>query len=309
MEKLAEKLKSRSFVFFGGKGGTGKTTCAAAFALRASRDGRKTLIASTDPAHSLSDIFGVAIGPKERPISPGLYGIEIDPEEEAKKYITRVKEQMQGVVSSVIIEEIERQIDAAYLSPGSEEAATFDKFVELMDEAGNPYDLIVFDTAPTGHTLRLLTLPEILGAWMDSLIARRSRAVKLLRMTSSGSKDDPIIKVLEKRKASFEKARAILTDRSITSFVFVINAEKLPVAETAKALSLLRKYGIAVDGIVINKVIPPEAGGLLEKRRAIQEKYLAEARTKFSDLWIAEIPLLDSDVDGIEGLLRVAAFL
>ncbi len=144
---------------------------------------------------------------------------------------------------------------------------------------------------------------------MDSLIARRNRAVKLLRMTSSGSRDDPIIKVLEKRKASFEKARAILTDRSITSFVFVINAEKLPIAETAKALSLLRKYGIAADGIVINKVIPPEAGGLLEKRRAIQEKYLAEARTKFSDLWIAEIPLLDSDVDGIEGLLRVAAFL
>ena len=147
----------------------------------------KTLVVSTDPAHSLADIFSLSIGPEIKRLDDNLYALEIDAELESRKYTDRIKTQLPKGISPVIVEEIQRQIDAAYVSPGSEEAAIFDKFVEIVEDRGQEYDRIIFDTAPTGHTLRLLSLPELLGGWMDSLIKKRKQALGLMRMIHAGN--------------------------------------------------------------------------------------------------------------------------
>jgi arsenite-transporting ATPase len=306
----------RQFSFFGGKGGTGKTTCAAAYALALFQRGIKTLVVSTDPAHSLADAFNRPIGLEVVPIGKNLWGIEIDAEEEAKKYMKAIQDKMLNIVSAAIVDEIKRQIEIAYMSPGAEEAAIFDKFIELMETIGNPYDVIVFDTAPTGHTLRLLTLPEILGIWIEHLIQKRAQAMELMKAAARYDKDlqekikeDPIIETLQLRRDKFALARKILTDREHTAFYFVLNAEKLPIIETKRAIEILKKHNITIGGVVVNKIIPQEAGSFFEKRRKKQEEYLRQINELFGGLGVTYIPLLDSDIQGIEQLEQIAPLI
>ncbi|MDR2175549.1 MAG: ArsA family ATPase [Synergistaceae bacterium] len=304
---------NRPFTFFGGKGGTGKTTCSAAYAAMLARRGCKTLLVSTDPAHSLSDIVGAALDNTVRPIRENLWGIEIDAAEEARRYIGEIQDKMLAIVSPVIVDEIKQQMEIAYTSPGSEEAAIFDKFVELMDTLGNPYEAVVFDTAPTGHTLRLLSLPKILGAWIENLIAKRRKSVALFEMVGKFDKDlmkravnDPVIESLTRRQQRFERSRAYLTNPEASAFFFVLNAERMPILETARAVELLEKFGISVGGLVVNRIIPPEAGDFFADRLAAQEEYLQEIERRFGGRKILRLPLLRSDVRGMEQVGAVA---
>ncbi|MFQ6084165.1 MAG: ArsA family ATPase [Candidatus Aminicenantia bacterium] len=310
---INKKITDRKFIFFAGKGGAGKTTCSASFALNLAKKGIKTLLVSTDPAHSLSHIFESKIGSKEIKIVENLWAIEIDPQKEAKKYMKRIKDTVGKVVSSVIVEEIKRQIDAAYLSPGAEETAIFDKFIELMEKINNPYAKIVFDTAPTGHTLRLLTLPELLGAWIDGLIKKRLQIMNLMKMTSKVDeslrervKHDPLIEILNKRKEKFILARNYLLDKKSSCFIFVLDAERLSILETVNAISLLRKYKILVDGIIVNRILPKTNDKFLSKRKAVQDKCLREIKSKFKGLIVGYIPLLESDIQGKEVLEKIS---
>lgn len=160
----------------------GKTTLAAARALSASDAGRRTLLVSTDPAHSTADILGTAIGPEPSEIGPNLWAMEIDPAREADRYIADVKERIRDATPPRLMDEVERQIEIARVTPGAEESALFERFTRIMDDAGSRYDHIVFDTAPLGHTLRLLSLPEVMATWMSGLIARRKQVNVLGRM-------------------------------------------------------------------------------------------------------------------------------
>lgn len=300
--------KEKKYIFFGGKGGVGKTTCSSAFSKCCAGTGDKTLVVSTDPAHSLADIFGIKIGPEIVKLEENLYGIEIDADLEKSKYSERIKAQLTAGISPVIIEEIQRQIDAANVSPGSEEAAIFDKFVEIIEERGSEFDRIIFDTAPTGHTLRLLSLPELMGGWMDSLISKRKSALGLMKMIHHGDKEkrddidkDPVLAILERRKAKFEKAREILIDSESMEFVFVINPEKLPILETKKAIDILAKYRIPVGGVIVNRTIPDEfANGneFWSKRKAVEKQYMDIIRTEFEGKILTVLPLLDEDIKG-----------
>ncbi|MDR9770218.1 ArsA family ATPase [Acetomicrobium sp.] len=303
-------LFDKKYVFFGGKGGTGKTTCAAAFSLKASERGKRILLVSTDPAHSLSDIFDKTIGPKGAQILDNLFALEVDPEIEAKKYIEGVKRQLSGAVSSVVIDALQKQIDAAYMSPGSEEAAIFDKFIEVMEEAEKSFDMVVFDTAPTGHTLRLLSLPKLLDLWINGLIEKREKALKLFQRASGVVKEDPILRILQKRKTLFEKAWDVLSDHEKTAFVFVVTPERLSVFETERALKYLESSGIKAAGIVINGVIPQElSGNFVDKRKEVQEKYINVIYEKFGDKVLTKIELLDKDVWGLMDLRIIADML
>ncbi|WP_091462052.1 ArsA family ATPase [Acetomicrobium thermoterrenum] len=303
-------LFDKKYVFFGGKGGTGKTTCAAAFSLKASEMKKKVLLVSTDPAHSLSDIYDTSIGPKGAQLSDNLFAVEIDPEVEAKKYIEGIKRQLSGVVSNVVIEALQKQIDAAYMSPGSEEAAIFDKFLEIMESSEKKFDVVVFDTAPTGHTLRLLSLPKLLGLWINSLIEKRKNAVKLLEKASGVKNDDPVLRILQNRKNMFEKAWNILSDFRQTAFVFVLTPERLPIFETERAIQYLEHSGIKVAGVVVNGVIPQAAeGAFMNKRREVQNRYIREIHGKFKEKVLAEIDLLDEDIWGMDNLRRIAEML
>lgn len=296
-------MKSKIF-FFGGKGGVGKTTCSAAFALSSARRGLRTLLVSTDPAHSTSDIFDKEIGNDIANILPGLDALEIDGERESMQYMQRVRANLAQIVSPVIVEQINRQIDAAAISPGTEEAALFDRMVELINEEAANYDRIVFDTAPTGHTVRLLSLPDLLGAWLETLISKRNKAISLMSMAEhNGASDkrameeDEVLKVLRRRQEGILRAKAVLTDGRRVSFVFVINAEKLPIDETEKAVAMLDKYGIKVDGIIVNKLLPCDMQDSFWKCRKEQEsQYLGVIRDKFRGKRIFEIPLMSEDM-------------
>src|ERR1700704_6361651 len=153
-------LLDRDVVFFGGKGGVGKTTCSSAFALAASRRGRRVLLVSTDPAHSTSDIFERRIGPDERQIEAGLSALEIDADREAARYVADVKRDIERMFAPAVVRQANRQIDLAAASPGLAEVALLDRMIDLIVAREQLYDLVVFDTAPTGHTLQLLRMPE-----------------------------------------------------------------------------------------------------------------------------------------------------
>ena len=291
-------------VFFGGKGGVGKTTSSSAYAFYCAEKGEKTLLVSTDPAHSLCDIFERKIGSKIKKIKENLFSLEIDPEEESQEYIRNIKKNMKDIVSPVIVKEIERQLDAAAVSPGSDESAVFDKLMEIIIDYQKDYDRIVIDTAPTGHTLRLLSLPELLGGWMDRLIEKRMKAMELYEMATREDKKmknviekDPVLSKLNERKRKMEQAREILTDGELVSFVFVLNPEKLPIEETKKAVNTLEKYNIHVNDLIINRILPENIEGKFwENRKKLEEKYLNEIVESFSNKNLIKIPLIDEDV-------------
>ena len=263
-------------------------------------------------AHALTHIVEGKIGDKEVNIADNLWANEIDPQKEEKKYRKKIKDAIGEVVSSVIVEEIKKQIDAAYLSPGAEETAIFDKFIELMKKINSSYIKIVFDTAPTGHTLRLLTLPELMEDWIDRLIKKRLQVIKLMKMASridealkEKVKHDPIIEILNKRKEKLLFARNYLLDKKSSCFIFVLNAERLSILETAKAISLLKSHRIFVDGIIVNKILPPTKDKFFTKRKEVQEECLKEIKSRFKKLFLGYFPLLESDIQGREVLTKM----
>jgi arsenite-transporting ATPase len=310
-------LWDKKVIFFGGKGGVGKTTCAASFSVLAAQKGYRTLVVSTDPAHSLADIFKADIK-EQGQLAPNLWGYEINPQQESARYIERIKAQLKSVLSPIIMEEIERQVEAAYSAPGSEEAAIFDKFVDLLERINTEFDLIVFDTAPTGHTLRLLSLPELLAAWIEHLIAQREKANRLMAMAAVGSrqlkektdKPDPVLATLQLREERFRRARDFIVDAQAATFIFVVNAEKLPILETKKAITILTKYHIPVGGIIVNRLLPDgEEGAFWTRRRNLERQYLAEIQQEFGPLVLAKLPLLPDDIYGREALNQVVQIL
>ena len=309
----------RRVVFFGGKGGVGKTTCATAFALLASQAGRRTLLVSTDPAHSTGDILQADLGPTERRVTEHLWALEIDAEREAAEYIDSVRTHLLRSTPEHLRAEMERQVEIARVSPGAEEAALFDRVSELVLTVRDRYDLVVFDTAPTGHTLRLLTLPELLQAWIDGLLERRQRVNQLSamwrHMTISGSPDeeitDPVERVLVARRRKFYQMRELLLSPGVTVFVFVLLAERLPILETAKAVTLLRKFQVPVGGLIVNRILPAEAAGhpFLAARKEQERRYLGEIDATFPGLPRIEIPLLAHDVVGPAALQEIVGHL
>lgn len=295
----------KKIVFFGGKGGVGKTTCSAAFAIYCANQGEKTLLVSTDPAHSTSDIFETEIGSDVVKLRENLYSIEIDADRESEKYIDGIRKNLSRIISPIILEEIKRQLDAAAISPGTQESAMFDKMVEIINEKSNEYDRIIFDTAPTGHTIRLLSLPELLGGWIDSLLKRRRKIIKLKQMVSDDRKkdeelinEDPILKILNRRKENMERARKIIIDEERLSFVFVLNAERLPIEETKKAINVLKKYNLSVNYLIVNRILPTDLkDDFWIKKKTKEKEYISIIKESFKDKKIITLPMLQNDME------------
>ncbi len=308
-------LLGRRVTFVGGKGGVGKTTIAAALAVTGADEGKRTLLVSTDAAHSTGDVLEADLGPEIRRVADRLDAIELDPSREADAYISDVKDRLAEAVPPRLAAEVERQIDAARVAPGAEEAALFERFARLL-EASPDYDRVVFDTAPTGQTLRLMSLPELMTVWMGGLIRRRRQVGTVGRMwrrvagAEAGSADpgaaDPVLEALERRRDLFVGARAVMTDASRAGFLFVVTPERLPVRETARALDALGRHGIPVLGLVVNQVVPegaedPFFAGL----RARQAGLLEEIDREFADLRRWRVPLRGTDVVGLAALREV----
>ncbi|WP_419893677.1 ArsA family ATPase [Oceanobacillus kimchii] len=307
MEVLHKRI-----IFVGGKGGVGKSSSAAAIAWKLAKEGNKTLLISTDPAHNVGDIFQTTIGGKIKKLADSLYGLEIDPEIETDFYIRSVKENIQGVVHVGMIDEVNRQLDTAKASPGADEAALFDKLISIILEEGNQFDKLIFDTAPTGHTIRLLTLPELMGIWIEGLLKKRKKTNdNYSQLLNDGAAvEDPIYDVLHERQLRFSKAREILLDQQQTGFLFVLNPERLPILETKKAIALLGRYHLLVDTVIINKVLPENVDGSFYKRRKEHEQqYMDLINEYFQSQNKVKIPLFTEDITSMEQLEKMNSFM
>ena len=290
---------TKNIIFVGGKGGVGKSTSAAAIALQSAEQGFKTLLISTDPAHNVGDIFNTKIGGKTKEIADNLYALEIDPEIETDNYIKSVKENIRGVVHSGMMEEVHRQLDTAKASPGADEAALFDKLISIILEERANFDKLVFDTAPTGHTIRLLSLPELMGVWIKGLLDKRRKTNEnYSRLINDGEPvEDPIYDVLRIRQSRFSKAREVLLDKKQTGFIFVLNPERLPILETKKAIELLNKYDLVVSTLIINKVLPEEADGdFIMERKKHEKQYIEMIKESFTKQQLIFVPLFSQDI-------------
>ncbi|ANU26567.1 ArsA family ATPase [Planococcus versutus] len=290
---------SKKIIFVGGKGGVGKSTSAAAIAWKSAEAGNKTLLISTDPAHNVGDIFNQEIGGKIKAIADNLYALEIDPEIETDAYIKTVKANIKGTVHSSMMEEVNRQLDTAKASPGADEAALFDKLIHIILEERKNFDKLIFDTAPTGHTIRLLTLPELMGVWIEGLLEKRRKTNEnYSQLLNDGEpREDPIYDVLRERQKRFSKARDLLLDEKETGFIFVLNPERLPILETQKAIELLHNYDLHVKTLIINKVLPEEADGeFLMERKKHEKKYMHQIEETFSKQKLVYVPFFSQDI-------------
>ena len=299
-------LFDRDVLFFGGKGGVGKTTCASAMAVAASRRGRRVLLVSTDPAHSTSDIFERPIGPEPAEVLPNLWGMEIDAATESARYVAEVKERIRELFGPSILKEAHKQIDLAASMPGAEEVALFDRMGMLIRGEDQRFDLVIFDTAPTGHTLRLIKMPELMEAWVRAL----SRSRRAMLGIEADDKEDPILASLAGRLERLRELRARLVGGRTTAFVLVLIPERLPIEETARAIEALDDTGVRIGGLIVNRVLPEgTTDAFLRARRAQERVYLDEIARRFGARPRVYLPQQERDVYGLSRLEAIADLL
>ncbi|MEH6567066.1 MAG: ArsA family ATPase [Halopseudomonas sp.] len=315
----------------GGKGGVGKTTVSAALAVLAASRGKRCLIVSTDPAHSLGDVFAKQLDDKPRRLLPNLDAMEIDPDTEVEAHLARVTAQMRRFASAEMLPELERQLKLTRQSPGTQEAALLERIARLISTPQPDYDLIIFDTAPTGHTLRLLTLPEAMAAWTEGLLSHNRKSEELGKvlqhltpkrgrdidspfetpqtneLSDLDRKTRDIADTLLNRRRLFHQARRVLQDHQQSGFLFVLTPERLPILETARAVSALQSVNIPVVAALVNRVIPGDADGqFLQRRREQEASYLQRIEEELGHLPRPQLPWLETDVQGLEILQQIA---
>lgn len=259
---LLDRISGRGLIFLGGKGGVGKTTISAALAVGLARQGRRVCLVSTDPAHNLGHLFDRPIGPQPVRIAPGLDAIELDPQETVSDHLSQVGAFLNSVLPRGGKAEIARHLERSRHTPGMADAALLEKLARLTEGIGRDHDHLVLDTAPTGHTLTLLSLPEMMTAWTDGMIANRlesDRFTARARALASGRPaEDPrgaaIRDVLNRRRERFARLRTLITDAEATVFLAVTTPERMPILETQALGRALTRGGIPLGGIIVNRV-------------------------------------------------------
>jgi arsenite/tail-anchored protein-transporting ATPase len=300
----------------GGKGGVGKTTVAAALALLLARRGHRTLLVSTDPAHSTADLLGVAPS-DDRPVrvGPRWSMLEIDAEQVARRHVERIADEARDVVPRDVLPAVRRHLDAALASPGTQESALLDRLGDVLLDAtsGDEWDQVVVDTAPTGHTLRLLALPDLLSGWVEGLLRQRETflrtdalAAGLVRDEPLHDRPDPVAERLRGRRDQLTALRRLLLDDAVVHLVLV--PERLAVLETERAHRTLREAGMSLGALVVNRVFPAGDHPFLQARLRRQEEEQARLAGLFGGMPRVQLPHLAED-PGLGDLPRLAAVL
>ncbi|MFX1420143.1 MAG: ArsA family ATPase [Promethearchaeota archaeon] len=324
--ELRDLLLKLKILMFGGKGGVGKTSCAASSAIWAAEHGRNTLIISTDPAHSLGDSLGIELAPGiPTPIEhiDNLTALEINPKANIAEFkgLTEINpieemgmgDMMEGMPMLGDLEEL-----TSMNPPGIDEAIAFAKILEFIETEHN-YDLIIFDTAPTGHTLRFLGLPETLSGWIGKLIKMRMRIGKMFgalkRMfTREEKKPDNSLELLERLNQSIINARDDLTNPIKNSFIIVMIPEEMAIFETGRLLNELIKFDIPVSNIVVNQLYQDntELCAFCKSRREMQQRNLNKITEIFEKKLhkiLIQVPLFKEEVREYDKLKEMAEYL
>lgn len=300
---------SLKLIMFGGKGGVGKTTCASCAGLYMAGRGMKTLIISTDPAHSLSDSLGMEIGSEIRDIDDidNLSAIEIDAEKAFVKFKRQHEAEMKRLFDTGTYMD-EEDIDSVLSlpMPGIDEVMGFKVVLDLIEEG--EFDKYVVDTAPTGHAIRLLSLPGLLDEWIKALAEMRWKYRYMVKSFSGKYTPDMADEFLLDMKKTVKKFQGLLKNHERCEFIVVTIPEVMAVKETEGLIETLRKYGMNVSHLVINKVAAQECPICSSKKRW-QEEYISRLKGEFSDLQISIVPSRFDEVKGIKALRSLGNML
>ncbi|MEJ5376876.1 MAG: TRC40/GET3/ArsA family transport-energizing ATPase [bacterium] len=317
MNRFMEEHPRLKYVFFGGKGGVGKTVMAGAAALWAARQGKKTLLASTNPVHSLSnllekDVFGkVAMVCDEQ----NCYAFEIDTKDTIERSKQEIREKINWFLKFAdITTKAEDFIESATMNPAFEESAMFENMMEIMFK--DEYDFYVFDTAPTANARRLLGMSKVYSMWVEKMLRSRQEARSLREMLSFSKKEekDPLLDYLLTFRDRMGKAKELLTDESLTAFFFVTLPEALPIAVITRFINWFHEFGIPVGGVVVNGLIQKELVGtdapeFVQNRLKMQQEHMDEIWRIFGDRVRSLVPLFETEVKGAAMLNRTVEYL
>ena len=306
------------YTFFGGKGGVGKTVLAGATAIWFAEQGKKTLLASTNPVHSLTsmldqDVFGK---PTQVIGVPNLLAYEIDTRDTIERSKQEIREKISWFLKFADIKtKADDFIESATMNPAFEESAMFENMIDLMIQ--DEYDVYVFDTAPTANARRLLGMSSVYSIWVNKMVKSREEAKGLRELLSYSRKKeekDPLMEYLIEFRKRMAQAKVLLTDPALTAFFFITLPEALPIAVITRFINWFNDFGIPVGGVVVNMLIDEasvadDAPEFVRNRINMQAVYMDEIRETFNGDVRAIVPLFETEVRGVKMLQRTAASL
>lgn len=329
MDTIAKLLQARprlKYIFTGGKGGVGKTVSAAALAYHFGRQGRKTLLASLNPVHSLSSMFGQDLkgGAIRAVTAPGLdgtlYASEVEATDVVERYRVNIGNRVKEFLKWADIPVDARPfVNIAVTNPAFEEAAMFDKMVDIMLTEGANYEAIVFDTAAVANAVRLIGLSKIYGLWLGRMIQSRQEALSMKiqfafrkEKVMEEVKKDPLMADLMSMNARFRQVKGILVDPEQTAFFFVTLPLALPIAVVKRFITMVRGYDIAIGGVIVNQLIRRETAAASSADEYLQGKfteqlgYVRTIKRDLGELVRGFIPFYPHEVVGAEKVVEVA---
>ncbi|AET68320.1 arsenite-activated ATPase ArsA [Desulfosporosinus orientis DSM 765] len=294
-------------ILYTGKGGVGKTSIAASTALQSAKKGQKTLVVSTDRAHSLGDSLDIKLSPEPQEIRPNLWAQEIDSVHEVEKGWGQVQKYLTTLFTAKTIKDITTEELTVF--PGMEDLLSLLRILKYYKE--KTFDVIIIDCAPTGETLALLSFPEMLRWWMDKLFPIKRKAVKFMKPVAEPIlgiplPTDSVMEEIENIYHELDEMRQVFSDREITSIRIVVNPEKMVVKEAQRSFTYLNIYDFNVDAVVVNRIIPNNISDeYFSLWKDIQKKYQEMIRDSFSPLPIYYVPLFEQEIVGLEMLERM----
>ncbi|MBU4466676.1 ArsA family ATPase [Patescibacteria group bacterium] len=301
--------KKLQFILFGGKGGVGKTTMAAVSAIKFAQK-QKTLIFTTDPAPSLGDSFGQTLSNEPQAVKgvKNLYALEINAQQVLKEFRQEYGEDILDILQKgtyLAPEEVEEIFSLDI--PGLDEVMGLKKITDFMES--REYELYIVDTAPTGHTLRLLALPELLDDWIKFLAKTRWRYHYMIKRISGREKTEKADQFLLEMKKTVKRVRNLLQDSERTEFIIVTIPEVMAVRETEDLINDLQRFNIPSSHIIINNIFPKNDCQFCQARRKEQEKYIKEIKRLFPSFNISEVQLQSEEVKEIKKLNQLTKIL
>ena len=292
-----------------GKGGVGKTTISAATAVACAERGSRTLLVSTDPAHSVADVLAVPVGADPTPVdgAPGLWAAQVDTRGRFEQNWSQIRGYLVGVLAARGMAEV--QAEELTVLPGAEEIVALLELRRLA-ESGD-FDVIVVDCAPTGETLRLLALPETIGFYAQRLMGAPHRVLRSLAASFTGTPGSvPTAAVRDafgELLTELMAARTLLADPDVTGVRLVLTPERVVIAEARRLFTALSLYGFTVEAAMVNRVLPPNAGGeFLRRQREAQRDALVQVVESFEGMMIRHAPMIPGEPVGVQALSAFA---